>query len=72
MPQSPYIEISLEAIGERYADLRIIQPQAEKAMQRSMQNYGQMTPVVVGSEDGQAYEMVDGSAIPARISHHCK
>ena len=60
MPQNPYTEVSLEAIGERYADLRIIQPQAEKAMQRSMQRYGQMTPVVIGCNSDQRYQMVDG------------
>lgn len=60
MPESPYIEILLRAIGERYADLRIIQPQAEKAMQRSMQRYGQMTPVIIGCEADQSHEMVDG------------
>jgi len=59
MSESPYIAVFLSAIGERYADLRIIQPPAEKAMQRSMQRYGQLTPVVVGQEGGR-YEMVDG------------
>lgn len=59
MSESSYITVLLQAIGERYADLRIIQPQAEKAMQRSMQRYGQLTPVVVGQDNGR-YEMVDG------------
>jgi hypothetical protein len=48
MSESPYITITQDTIGERYADLRIIQPSAEKAMKRSKQNYGQLTPVVVG------------------------
>ena len=59
MSDSPYITLLLDAIGQRYADLRIIQPQAEKAMERSMQSYGQLTPVIVGQENGR-YEMVDG------------
>ena len=59
MSESPYIKILPDTIGERYADFRIIQPAAEKAMDRSMQNYGQLTPVVVGQE-GDRYEMVDG------------
>ena len=59
MPESPYITIFLSAVGERYADLRIIQPPAEKVMEQSMQRYGQLTPVVVGKE-GERYEMVDG------------
>jgi ParB/RepB/Spo0J family partition protein len=59
MSESPYITILSDDIGERHADLRIIQPAAEKAMERSMQKYGQLTPVVVGQLDGR-YEMVDG------------
>lgn len=59
METSPYITLSLSAIGERYADLRIIQPRADAAMERSMHRYGQLTPVVVGHEDN-GYEMVDG------------
>ncbi|WP_419663504.1 hypothetical protein [Desulfosarcina variabilis] len=44
MSDSPYMTIAAKTIGERYADLRIIQPVAENAMERSMQNYGQLTP----------------------------
>ena len=60
MENGSYITAPLSDIGERYADLRIIVPQAERAMERSMRHYGQMTPVVVGCEDGNTYEMVDG------------
>jgi hypothetical protein len=59
MSESPYITILQEAIGQRFADLRIIEPATENAMERSMQKYGQLTPVVVGQVDGK-YEMVDG------------
>jgi ParB/RepB/Spo0J family partition protein len=59
MSDSPYITILPDSIGERYTNLRIIQPSAEKAMERSMQNYGQLTPVVVGQVDDR-YEIVDG------------
>lgn len=59
MIESPYIAISPDDACESYADLRIIQPAAEKAMERSMTNYGQLTPVVVG-QMGERYEMVDG------------
>jgi ParB/RepB/Spo0J family partition protein len=59
MSESPYITILTATIGERYADLRIIQPAAENAMERSMRNYGQLTPVVVG-QMADRYEMVDG------------
>jgi len=54
------ITIAASDIGERYADLRIIQPKADKAMQRSMGRYGQLTPVVVGRHPDERYEMVDG------------
>lgn len=59
MVEPSYITLSIDAIGRRYADLRIIQPAAEKSMERSMQRYGQLTPVVVGQHEG-GYEMVDG------------
>jgi ParB/RepB/Spo0J family partition protein len=59
MSESSYLTLLLDAIGERFADLRIIQPAAEKAMEQSLQRYGQLTPVVVGQEGGR-YEMVDG------------
>jgi ParB/RepB/Spo0J family partition protein len=54
------ITIRASDIGERYADLRIIQPNADKAMERSMGRYGQLTPVVVGRHPDERYEMVDG------------
>lgn len=59
MSEQSFITLFLDAVGERYADLRIIQPAAEKSMQRSMQRHGQLTPVVVG-KNGDGYEMVDG------------
>ena len=59
MSESPYITILSDNIGESHADLRIIRPAAEKAMERSMRKYGQLTPVIVGQLDGK-YEMVDG------------
>ncbi len=60
MQTSPYITLPLSEIGERYADLRIIQPRADASMERSMHRYGQLTPVVVGREPDDRYEMVDG------------
>jgi len=52
--------IALNNIGERYSALRIIQPKAERAMERSMSRYGQLTPVVIGASCDDRYEMVDG------------
>lgn len=59
MSDQSIITLFVDAVGEHYADLRIIQPAAEKSMQRSMQRHGQLTPVVVG-KNGDGYEMVDG------------
>lgn len=55
-----YIRIPLETIGERYGALRIIQPSFETAMERSLQQHGQVTPVMVIRTVPGAYEMVDG------------
>ena len=41
------VEVPLAKISERFGNLRIINPQADRAMLRSMEKYGQMTPVVV-------------------------
>lgn len=60
MDPVPYMTVALANIGERYADLRIIQPQAESAMERSLRLYGQMTPVIIGCAEDSSYEMVDG------------
>ena len=54
------ITIPVKDIGERYSALRIIQPKADKAMERSMSRYGQLTPVVIGGKSHDRYEMVDG------------
>jgi len=60
MDNETYIKAPLSKIAERYAKLRIICPRAEKAMQRSMRIYGQMTPVVISGKAAKTYEMVDG------------
>ena len=52
--------ITISHIGERYSALRIIQPKADKAVERSMSRHGQLTPVVVGGKTHDRYEMVDG------------
>lgn len=54
-----YVMIPIEQIGQRYSELRIIDPGAERAMVRSMQFYGQMTPVVV-CQTGKCSEIIDG------------
>lgn len=59
MDPVPYIKVAPADIRDRYADLRIVAPQADGAMERSLRLYGQMMPVILGHlENG--YEMVDG------------
>jgi len=52
-------ERTLSEIGETYAALRIISPKADAAMARSMEIYGQLSPVVcVKTPDG--LQLLDG------------
>lgn len=53
------MELPLEMIGEKFASLRIVNPEADQLVLRSMERYGQLTPVVV-SEYGEGYELIDG------------
>jgi ParB/RepB/Spo0J family partition protein len=55
-----FIEISTEEIGDSYANLRMVNADAYTAMERSIAQYGQITPVVVGQPAGSKYELVDG------------
>jgi len=55
-----YLQIPIPGIGRRYADLRVIEPNAEAAMENSMRRYGQMTPVIVGRLEKNQYELIDG------------
>jgi len=52
------VEIPLGKISERFGNLRIINPQADRAMLRSMEKYGQMTPVVVSRMEKDHYELL--------------
>ncbi|MBI5233721.1 MAG: ParB N-terminal domain-containing protein [Deltaproteobacteria bacterium] len=52
-------ELSLSEIGERYAVFRIVRPGADLAMMKSIQRYGQMSPVVCVKTD-RGYELIDG------------
>lgn len=54
------ISIAITEIGERFAALRIADPRAEVAILRSLQKYGQMTPVVVCKIVPGEHEMLDG------------
>lgn len=52
-------EIAVSTIGEKYGVFRIVNPLADTAMMRSIQRYGQMTPVVC-VKAGNGYELIDG------------
>lgn len=53
-------ELSLDSIGERFGPLRIINPQADVAVLRSMERYGQIMPVVVSEFAERDYQLLDG------------
>ena len=57
---SATVDIPLTKIYERFGHLRIINPQADRAMLRSMEKYGQMTPVVLGRIEQGHDELIDG------------
>ncbi|MDP3283097.1 MAG: ParB N-terminal domain-containing protein [Desulfobacterales bacterium] len=52
--------IPVAKVGERFASLRIVEPRAERAMLRSIEKYGQMTPVVVCRGVDAENELLDG------------
>ena len=54
------MQLTLSAIGEQLAPLRIADPVAERAMLHSLQKYGQQTPVVVCRIAAGKHELLDG------------
>lgn len=54
------VTIATTRIGERFAGLRIVEPQAERAMLHSMEKYGQLTPVAVCRIASGEQELLDG------------
>jgi ParB-like chromosome segregation protein Spo0J len=52
-------ELDLEDIGEYYGRYRLHLPEAERAMARSLERYGQISPMVVCLREGH-YELIDG------------
>ncbi len=53
------LELPCAQIGECYGRYRLHQPEAERAMARSLDRYGQLSPVVVCQREGH-YELIDG------------
>jgi ParB-like chromosome segregation protein Spo0J len=54
------IELSLGCIDEQFSALRIVNPEADSAIFRSMERYGQIMPVVVSEVARNDYQMLDG------------
>ena len=52
-------ELTLEEVGESYARYRLHVPEDERGMMRSLERYGQISPIVVCLEEGR-YELIDG------------
>ncbi|MGZ4822874.1 MAG: ParB/RepB/Spo0J family partition protein [Terriglobales bacterium] len=53
------IELKPEEIGEHYGRDRLHVPEAERAMAKSLERYGQLSPVVVCRRNDR-YELIDG------------
>jgi ParB-like chromosome segregation protein Spo0J len=52
-------DFHLDEIGEHYGRYRLHVPEAERAMARSLERYGQISPVVVCRREGR-HELIDG------------
>ena len=53
------LDLKWEEIGEHYGRYRLHLPEAERAMARSLERYGQLSPVVVCRRQ-ERYELIDG------------
>ncbi len=53
------LHLRREEIGESYGRYRLYVPEAERAMARSLERYGQLSPLVVCRRQGR-YELIDG------------
>ena len=53
------LELGCQEIGEHYGRYRLHLPEAERAMARSLERYGQLSPVVVCWRQ-ERYELIDG------------
>ncbi len=57
--ESEIEDLAVSDIGEEYGIFRIVRPAADLAMVKSIQRYGQMSPVVC-VKSGEGYELIDG------------
>src|SRR3954467_6550274 len=53
------LQLKPEEIGEQYGRYRLHVPEAERAMAKSLERYGQLSPVVVCRRNDR-YELIDG------------
>ena len=61
------LDLKWEEIGEHYGRYRLHVPGAERAMARSLERYGQLSPVVVCRRQDR-YELIDVSNAWARYA----
>ena len=52
------LQLKPEEIGEQYGRYRLHVPEAERAMAKSLERYGQLSPVVVCRRD-ERYELIE-------------
>lgn len=57
--QESLLDLGWDEIGEHYGRYRLHLPEAERAMARSLERYGQLSPVVVCRRE-ERYELIDG------------
>jgi ParB/RepB/Spo0J family partition protein len=58
--ENTILELSPGRIKSSYERLRIIYPKADKAVERSLKQYGQLLPIVVSPATDDSYEILDG------------
>jgi len=54
------IEAAVSEIGERFGVMRLADPGSKALIVKSIEKYGQLSPVVVGPLENGQYELVDG------------
>lgn len=47
-------------IGTKYSTLRIVNPSADSLIEKSIEKFGQMSPVVCAKDSSGTYELIDG------------
>ena len=58
--EAEVIKAAVSEIGERFGGMRLGDPVSKALMVKSIEKYGQLSPVVVGPRENGKYELVDG------------